>query len=230
MHPSQVGVRALAVQMLREACILEALSHPGVPRVYECGVLADKRPWVALELTTGAALTDAMTAGPMPVSDVVAIFRALAEILEHAHGRGVVHHRVTEHVVTRTTDRPFPVCLRGWGEVATHDSQRGVDPHGDIEALGMLALRMLAGSDVARGTSAQAAFPELPAELTRLIDEMLAAPIQRPSSEAVHARITWIAQTFELVPTLRPRWAPGQPPTTPIAPRTISDFSVRIKS
>src|SRR5678815_928881 len=53
-HP---GPRAAAIQLLREACILEALSHPGVPRVYECGVLADRRPWcsICLLYTSDAA-------------------------------------------------------------------------------------------------------------------------------------------------------------------------------
>ena len=45
-HP---GSRTAAVQLLREACILEALSHPGAPRVYELGVLADRRPWSSIE-------------------------------------------------------------------------------------------------------------------------------------------------------------------------------------
>src|ERR1041384_4904778 len=49
-HP---GSRPAAVQLMREACILEALSHPGVPRVHECGVLADRRPWCAIEMVAG---------------------------------------------------------------------------------------------------------------------------------------------------------------------------------
>src|ERR1043165_9557922 len=36
LNPAFVGVRPVELQLMREACILEALHHPGVPRVYEC--------------------------------------------------------------------------------------------------------------------------------------------------------------------------------------------------
>ena len=81
MHPGQMWLRSMAVQMLREACILEALSHAGIPRIYECGVLADRRPWVALEHFDGATLADAMNEGPLGVSELVVAIRAIAEIL-----------------------------------------------------------------------------------------------------------------------------------------------------
>ena len=67
MHPAHAYMRSLAVQILREACVLEALSHPGVPRVYECGVLDDKRPWVALELITGDTIAELVASEPLPL-------------------------------------------------------------------------------------------------------------------------------------------------------------------
>src|SRR4051794_18759185 len=79
-HPSSLYIRSVAVQMMREACVLEALSHPGVPRIYECGMLADKRPWVARELIEGTTLADLMKAGSMPMVDLVVMLRSVAEI------------------------------------------------------------------------------------------------------------------------------------------------------
>jgi hypothetical protein len=213
MHPGPSS-KAFAVKLLREACILEALSHPGVPRVYECGVLGDKRPWVALELVDGVVLSDAIQAGPMPTADLVGVIRGLAEILEHAHARGVRHHCISEAVVTRTPQRVFPVCLSGWGEVAVHDSEHAVDPSVDIHALGTLAFRALAGSLVTPTASAQEHCPGAPAELTRLIDEMLAPdPEARPRAADIRTRATWI-------------------PLRDVAPARAasSDFKVRIKS
>ncbi|HTR50043.1 MAG TPA: hypothetical protein VMJ10_04995 [Kofleriaceae bacterium] len=222
-----VGGRELAVKLLREACILEALSHPGVPRVFECGVLPDKRPWVALELVHGAALADAMKDGPIAIADLVVAMRAVAEILEHAHARGVVHHRIDEAVVLRTPDRAFPLCLTGWGEVS---AGRDVDPSCDVHALGALAFRALTGSLLEPTASAQVQCPSAPAELTSLIDAMLApdAPA-RPSAAEIHARAAWIAETLELAPPAKTRWTPphgevAQPPAPSV------DFQVRIKS
>ena len=51
MHPTFAGLRPVAVRMMREACILEALRHAGVPRVFEVGVIAEaqtSRPWIAI--------------------------------------------------------------------------------------------------------------------------------------------------------------------------------------
>src|SRR5215211_6527140 len=45
-----------AAHVLREAYILEALQHPGVIRVYESGLLGDRRPWSAREHVEGPTL------------------------------------------------------------------------------------------------------------------------------------------------------------------------------
>ena len=193
MHPAQASIRQMAVQMLREACILEALSHPGVPRVFECGVL-DKRPWVALELVEGEPLAERIESGQMQSAELVAILRSLAEILDYAHARGVCHHRISEAVVVATPRRAFPVCLSGWADVSAHGSERGDDPSGDILALGQLAQRALAATSNA------------PGELTRLVDEMLAPdPASRPTASEVHARANWMGETGFSPPTVVPR-------------------------
>ena len=49
-------VRASGAGLLREACIVESIEHPGVPRLYECGVLPDRRAWIAFELVAGESL------------------------------------------------------------------------------------------------------------------------------------------------------------------------------
>ena len=38
VSPACVGGRSAEVQLMREACVLETLHHPGMPRVFECGV------------------------------------------------------------------------------------------------------------------------------------------------------------------------------------------------
>lgn len=226
MHPGQAWMRSLAVQILREACILEALSHPGVPRVFECGVLSDKRPWVAMELIEGVSIAELANETPLAVADIVIALRTVADVLEHAHARGVVHHRLTEAVVIRTPKRQSPFSVRGWGDVVTHDSSLAAEPSSDIFALGVLALRAFTGQhDV--NDSAQALRPDAPPELTALIDEMLAAdPAARPIAGEIRDRATWLAETVQS------QAARAQP----AAPRPIKDepssgvFSVRIKS
>jgi serine/threonine protein kinase len=46
----------MATRVVQEAGILEDIHHPGVVRVYECSILPDHRPWIAMELVDGDAL------------------------------------------------------------------------------------------------------------------------------------------------------------------------------
>src|SRR5205085_1569563 len=55
LSPALVGCRPAEIQLMREACILEALHHSGVPRVFECGVL-DRRPWIATQFIDGTTI------------------------------------------------------------------------------------------------------------------------------------------------------------------------------
>jgi len=229
LHPDRAWMKSLAVQMLREACILEALSHPGVPRIYECGVLADKRPWVAIERIDGTSLADATKETPIAIADLVMVVRSVADILAHAHARGVVHHRLGEDVVILTQTRAAPVCVRGWGDVVTHDSHLAADPSSDVHSLGALAYRALTGAVLTPGASAQRSCSEAPAELTRLIDDMLAdEPADRPSAAEVCERADWLAEALE---SARPRPAPAATPRAGVslARTASSDFAVRIR-
>ena len=219
--------KAAAVQVLREACVLEALSHPGVPRIFECGVLADKRPWVALERIDGISLAAATKDTPIAISDLATVVRAVGDILAHAHARGVVHHRLSESIVVMTPQRSSPVCVRGWGHVVAHDSQQAPDPTNDVLSLGALAYRALLRTPVVPGASAQRACPEAPADLTRLVDEMLAEdPQRRPTAAEVSERAEWIAETLEAP---RPRTLTPTAGMKPLARTTTPDLVVRIR-
>ena len=218
LHSDRGGMKAMAVQLLREACVLEALSHPGVPRVFECGVLADKRPWVALELIEGTSLADATLNTPIAIADLAMVVRAAADILAHAHARGVVHHRLGEAIVILTPHRASPVCVRGWGDVVAHDSQLAADPASDVHALGALAYRALTRTLLVPGASAQTACPEAPADLTKLIDDMLAdEPKRRPTAAEVSERAEWLAETLE-----SPRSRPTATPPLGVAIRPVA--------
>jgi serine/threonine-protein kinase len=122
VHAAFAGVQPFVIQMLREACILEAIAHPGVPVVYESGVLRDRRPWFAFERIGGPTLEDALALGALPVIEVAALIRDLADILEHAHRRGVIHRGLRPDRVVITVDRRYPLCIPDWSEAIAHDA------------------------------------------------------------------------------------------------------------
>ncbi|HEU4732836.1 MAG TPA: serine/threonine-protein kinase, partial [Kofleriaceae bacterium] len=77
-------------RMMREASILASVSHGGIPRFYECGMLDDGRPWIAMELVEGVSLAQRMR-GPLDADFVIDFVASVAEVLAAAHARGVTH-------------------------------------------------------------------------------------------------------------------------------------------
>ena len=226
--------RQTAVQLLREACLLEALQHAGIPRIFECGVLPDKRPWIAMQRIDGLSLQASLGDGPMAVSDLVVLIRDVADILTHAHARGVVHTKVSAETIVRTPERQLSVYLRGWGAARTVESTQALDARDDVYQLGVVAFRALTGCLHTPSVSATEWSPSAPAELTALIDTMLDQNARvRPTSEEVRERARWLASTNEPLEIGKPRWTPphGLDPDThtPVpAPTTTSTFSIRI--
>ena len=154
------------VEMLREACILDALGHPGVVRVYESGV-HEGRPWYATEVVDAPDLGDFLSPGAFDRVDAVAVLRDVSEILEHAANRGVVHCGLRpSRIVLTGKARGFPVCITEWSDARAHDSKPQqffpsqaawhytspelacgdpIDDRTDVFALGVIAYQLLTG-------------------------------------------------------------------------------------
>lgn len=231
-HP---GSHASAIQLLREACILEALSHPGIPRVHECGVLADRRPWCSIETTPGMTFNKFAADKPVALSDLVVMLRDIADVLRHAHERGIVHRRLTASAILRTQRRRSVHLVEGWGDARTLDARAdtAVDPKDDIRALGAVAFRALTGRDPQPDVSAATHGSFAPVELTAVIDQMLAEPVARPVADEVYDRALWLCETLETAPMFeRPRWTPPKgfvvEGVTPGGADDTSGFAVRI--
>lgn len=128
LHAAFAGVSPYLVQTLREACILEAVGHPGVPIVFESGLLRDRRPWFAFEVISGPTLEELFAAGPLPVADVARLMRDLADILQAAHSRGVIHRGLRPDRVVVTSHRRYPLCVPDWSEAIAHDASASVPP------------------------------------------------------------------------------------------------------
>jgi serine/threonine protein kinase len=113
---------ALVVQTLREASILESIAHPGVPIVYEAGCLRDHEPWFAFEANSGPTLDALLASSPLPLVAVAALLRDIADILEHAHERGVIHRRLRPNQIVISTAGRYPLCIPDWSDAIVHDA------------------------------------------------------------------------------------------------------------
>ncbi len=78
-------------RLLREAEAAARLSHPGIVRVLDVGLL-DGLPYLAMELVDGPTLSSVLERdGPLAPAEAARIGAGLARALEHAHAQGVVH-------------------------------------------------------------------------------------------------------------------------------------------
>lgn len=168
--------RDAGIRLMREACILEALRHPGVPRVFEIGVDGGL-PWIADELVIGTPL-----AAPLAVEQIVLVIRDACTILAHLHRRGVIHDGIWLDAFVATEDRGM--CLANWTRARLGDPEEG---KADVHALGTAIYAALPGS--------------APLGVVELVDRMVAPDtVRRPSAAEVAqeaARLAEVAGGFD---------------------------------
>lgn len=167
-HAAIAWCKAFQVKALREPYMLEALQHAGIVRVFESGVLSDRRPWFAQEHVEGIALRDVIGKGKLAPRAAAELVRDLAAVLSHAHRRGIIVGGLRPaNVVLTPHSRGFPVCLIDFSDARPHDAKetvphvptpgsrhyiapelaRGeqIDDRADMYALGVIAYQALTG-------------------------------------------------------------------------------------
>ncbi|MBV8760458.1 MAG: serine/threonine protein kinase [Deltaproteobacteria bacterium] len=155
-------------RMMREASILATVPHGGIPRFYECGLLGDGRPWIAMELVQGTPLAVRLHEGPLPHCEVLDLVGAVSGVLAAAHARGVTHRDLKpDNILLVPGDPVYPVRVIDWG-IAHHvagarytsmneaigtptymapEQARGgpTNGHCDVYGLGIVAYQALTG-------------------------------------------------------------------------------------
>jgi len=106
----------------REAQVLASLNHPNIAAIYgvEEGALI-------LELVEGPTLAERIARGPMPLEEVLAIARQIAEALEYAHEKGIVHRDLKPANVKVTPEGRVKVLDFGLAKALAQDPMPG-DP------------------------------------------------------------------------------------------------------
>jgi serine/threonine-protein kinase len=163
-------------RMMREAQILATVSHAGIPQLFECGLLADGRPWIAMELVAGTSLALRLVEGPLDHIGVADLLVDAADVLAAAHVRGVVHRDLKpENILLMPTDAYCTVRVIDWGIAHQHSGARytqhdeaigtptymspeqarggPTDGYCDIYGLGIVAYQALVGRPPFAGAS-----------------------------------------------------------------------------
>ncbi|HEU0033359.1 MAG TPA: serine/threonine-protein kinase [Kofleriaceae bacterium] len=169
LREDQLAIDRSVDRMMREASILASVSHPGIPRFFECGVLSDGRPWIAMELVEGSPLSERIQQQHvLPHEEVLEILGSVSAVLAAAHRRGVTHRDLKpDNIFLTPNDPAFPVRVIDWG-IAHHlagarytnmneaigtptymspEQARGgpTEGHCDVYGLGVVAYQALAG-------------------------------------------------------------------------------------
>jgi len=81
----------LAERMARERDILGNLEHPNIARLYDAGIDAHGRPYLAMEYVEGRPLDAYCEERGLGVRDRLELFLQVARAVAHAHARLIVH-------------------------------------------------------------------------------------------------------------------------------------------
>ena len=117
MHADLRKQPGMATRVVQEAAILEEVQHPGVVRVFDCALLPDHRPWIAMELVEGETLANRLLhVGALPAYEVVTLLAELGDVLAAVHARGIVHRDLKpDNILLTPTNRDFPLRVIDWG-------------------------------------------------------------------------------------------------------------------
>jgi hypothetical protein len=171
----------------REALAAARLDHPGIVAVFDAGVEGNER-FLVSELVRGRTLAVLERDGELSDRDVLRIGVSLADALEHAHARGVIHrdvkpqnvivpdeaagaaaklldfgvaHLAGDEPLTRTGDVVGTLAYMAPEQAAG----RRVDARADIYSLALVLYEALAGANPVRAAS--------PAETARRVGTRL---------------------------------------------------------
>jgi serine/threonine-protein kinase len=177
---SEVADRDALDRFRREVQLTAKLTHPNTVTIYDYGRTPDGLFYYAMELLSGATLTQVVeTGGPQPVERVVRILRDAALALNEAHDIGLIHRDIKPSNIMLARQGGVPDVtkvldfglVKNLGKVddleqtntmsikgtphylspeAIQDPQ-GIDARTDLYALGAVGYYLLAGRHVFEG-------------------------------------------------------------------------------
>ena len=107
-------------RLRREAVLLASVTHPNVGVIHGLEEANGMR-FLVLELVTGETLADRLAHGPLKTAQALSIARQIAEAVEAAHDRGVVHRDLKPGNIKISADGIVKVLDFGLAKAVTTD-------------------------------------------------------------------------------------------------------------
>ncbi len=160
-----------AERLVREARATSQIDHPNVIDIFALGRLADGRLYLVMDLVDGRSLRQLIADGPLAPDIALAIIDGIADALDAAHARGVIHRDLKPDNIMIAGERRVHVLDFGLAKLVQPDaaiapgtltgqgtwlgtpgymapeqwSADGAGPASDRYALGVIAYELLAG-------------------------------------------------------------------------------------
>jgi serine/threonine protein kinase len=148
----------------REASSAAALAHPNILQVYDYGE-QDGTPYLVMPYVRGGTLKDRFAGGKAPASQLAKYLTEVADALDYAHRKGIIHRDVKPaNILIDEDDRAYLAdfgiakALEGNDNLtqagvgvgtpeymAPEQAQGRADPRSDLYALGIMVYQMLTG-------------------------------------------------------------------------------------
>jgi len=156
---------------LNEARVVNEIGHPNIVDIFSFGLTADGAPYLVMELLEGMSLGALLSKQPrLPLPQVVALLRPVAEAVHLAHSRGIIHRglkpdnifitrvpggthgvKVLDFGAAKLLSAPTPTTgLRGTEETSLYMAPEQclgetIDHRADVYAFGVVAYHASTG-------------------------------------------------------------------------------------
>jgi serine/threonine-protein kinase len=158
------GLGNAAARFSQEGVLLTLIAHDNVVRCYDAGAI-DDLCWLSLELVPGVTLAERLSAGEVPLDDLLRWVAQACDGVAEAHRVGVVHRNLSPENLLVTEAGSVKVIdlgvakLRGWGVMSALNEQLGTamhmapeqlfgapaDPRMDIHAVAVILYQAITG-------------------------------------------------------------------------------------